>query len=159
MRGSAAQPAGNSRDTAHRALERVVPAHTAKAWVERASNRLFRTAPRLSARSGLEFRQIVAIVGPLFFILVWSVACPPVAWVALGTTTIAVAAILTLRLAAAVVPPAYQQGTVLADGDLPVVTVLAPMFRESSVLDQLVRGLERIDYPALCSKSTKLLPA
>ena len=39
--------------------------------------------------------------------------------------------------------------------DLPVYTVLVPLFRETAVLGQLLDGLEALDYPALCIKRTK----
>jgi glycosyltransferase XagB len=35
----------------------------------------------------------------------------------------------------------------LADGELPVYTVLVPLFRETSVLRQLVAALDHLDYP------------
>jgi cellulose synthase/poly-beta-1,6-N-acetylglucosamine synthase-like glycosyltransferase len=38
----------------------------------------------------------------------------------------------------------------LSDDELPVYTVLVPLFRETTVLDQLVAALSRLDYPALC---------
>jgi hypothetical protein len=43
----------------------------------------------------------------------------------------------------------------LSDEELPVYTVLVPLFRETRVLDQLIAALSRLDYPALCIKSTK----
>ncbi|MHA1547294.1 MAG: glycosyltransferase [Alphaproteobacteria bacterium] len=36
----------------------------------------------------------------------------------------------------------------IADPDLPVYTVLVPMFREAGVVDQLTRALMALDYPA-----------
>lgn len=36
----------------------------------------------------------------------------------------------------------------LTDEDLPVYTVLVPLFRETEVLDQLIEALETLDYPA-----------
>ena len=36
----------------------------------------------------------------------------------------------------------------MADSDLPVFTILLPVYREASVLGQLVAGIARLDYPA-----------
>jgi len=38
------------------------------------------------------------------------------------------------------------------DRDLPVYTVIVPLFREARVLPQLVRNIDALDYPALCRK-------
>jgi hypothetical protein len=43
----------------------------------------------------------------------------------------------------------------LSDDALPDYTVLVPVFKETAILNQLVRALIAIDYPALCSKRTK----
>ena len=45
------------------------------------------------------------------------------------------------------------------DADLPTYSVLVPVFRETSVLSQLLRGLSCLNYPALGSKRTKYLTA
>ena len=42
----------------------------------------------------------------------------------------------------------------LADSELPVYSVLVPLFRETSVLRQLVTALCQLDYPDLCSSLT-----
>ena len=44
------------------------------------------------------------------------------------------------------------------DHDLPVYTLLVPLFREARVLPQLVRALDALDYPALCRKRNKHHP-
>ena len=43
----------------------------------------------------------------------------------------------------------------LSDDELPVFTVLVPMFREPEMLPVLARSLRALDYPALGSKCTK----
>ncbi len=45
--------------------------------------------------------------------------------------------------------PGYGKGAAerIADADLPVYTILLPVFRETSVLRQLVAGIEALDYP------------
>lgn len=79
-------------------------------------------------------------------------------WLAPANTLLVVAGIFTvtffsvvgLRLASLLPldkktkPPRHP----LADAELPVYTVLVPLFRETSVLDQLLVGLTAISYPA-----------
>lgn len=36
----------------------------------------------------------------------------------------------------------------IADAELPIYTLLVPLFRESAVLEELIRALMRLDYPA-----------
>lgn len=44
-------------------------------------------------------------------------------------------------------PPAPPRPPRLADHELPVYTVLVPLFRETEVLDQLIEALSSLDYP------------
>ena len=52
-----------------------------------------------------------------------------------------------LRLAAAFVPRKSLEGAALGDADLPIYTVIAPLYREASVAPELVANLTRLDYP------------
>ena len=49
----------------------------------------------------------------------------------------------------------FVKPKLLQDRDLPIYTLLVPLFRETEVLHQLLGALCRIDYPALCIKRTK----
>lgn len=55
-----------------------------------------------------------------------------------------------LRVEALLAPgrPAAPLGAPLADGDLPVYTVLVPLYREARILPDLVAALAALDYPA-----------
>jgi glycosyltransferase XagB len=59
-------------------------------------------------------------------------------------------AIIALRILCLMPPPpmAKHRAPELADDDLPVYSVLVPLFRETSVLGQLLTGLTRLNYPA-----------
>jgi cellulose synthase/poly-beta-1,6-N-acetylglucosamine synthase-like glycosyltransferase len=52
-----------------------------------------------------------------------------------------------LRLAAAFVPRKPLEAPALSDADLPLYTVIAPLYREASVAPELVANLMRLDYP------------
>ena len=43
----------------------------------------------------------------------------------------------------------------IGDEELPVYSVLVPLFRETAVLRQLLGALTHLDYPALCIIGTK----
>ncbi|MGE5502667.1 MAG: glycosyltransferase family 2 protein [Ignavibacteriales bacterium] len=59
----------------------------------------------------------------------------------------AFAATAGLRLAAAFVPRKPLEAPALRDEELPVYTVIAPLYREASVAPELVANLTRLDYP------------
>ncbi len=56
-------------------------------------------------------------------------------------------ALLSKNRTSSVFPP-------LPDAALPVYTVLVPLFRETAVLEQLIRGLRKLRYPATSSTSS-----
>lgn len=66
-------------------------------------------------------------------------------------------AIRILALTPAVVPP-QSKPIPLTHEELPVYSVLVPLFRETAVLNQLIGGLMALNYPALCIKRTKAQP-
>jgi hypothetical protein len=45
-------------------------------------------------------------------------------------------------------------GSPIPDADLPIYTIIVALYREEAVVVQLLRALERLDYPALGSKLT-----
>lgn len=52
-----------------------------------------------------------------------------------------------LRLVAAFVPRMPLQAAPIQDEDLPVYTVIAPLYGEASIAPELIAALERLDYP------------
>ncbi len=100
--------------------------------------------------------QRVTAMQTLFLALVTAVTVLGL-WFAPATTFVVLAGLFAitffcvvgLRLASLVpvdkkkAPPSRS----LVDAELPVFTVLVPLFRETSVLDQLLRGLVAIQYP------------
>lgn len=65
--------------------------------------------------------------------------------------------VIGLRLFALINLPKQRSPTYkkLSNNDLPVYSVLVPVFRETNVLGQLLNALSRLNYPALCIKRTK----
>lgn len=60
---------------------------------------------------------------------------------------VAFAGAALMRLAAALISRRPQSPAPLRDADLPHYTVIAPLYREADVADELIAALERIDYP------------
>ena len=59
-----------------------------------------------------------------------------------------VLALTALRVAAPLLRPEPVEAPPLPEAELPVYTVLVPLYREGRVVHRLVRGLARLDYPA-----------
>ena len=65
--------------------------------------------------------------------------------------------VIALRLLA-LLPPLRKtprERPPLTDAELPAYSILVPLFRETSVLGQLLDALTSLNYPALCIKRTK----
>jgi len=126
------------------------------AILEHACNGLARRMPSLSASRRLTAGQAAALV------------LAPVAVAALAFTGEWFATVLVLFFAILFLSQAALRfssigrhapatGLKLADLDddeLPVYSVLVPLFRETDIVDQLLQALKLIDYPALCIKRT-----
>ena len=123
----------------------------------RAAWHLAEVAPEFSARRRISLSQAAVLSLAAASVAVLWYFMPGVAAIAaslvFGVVFLAVCGVRLLGLMAA--GPADKPPP-LHDAELPVYTVLVPLFRETRVLDQLVAALGRFDYPALCIKSTKL---
>lgn len=122
--------------------------------VHRATLELWERAPELSARVILSWPQWIALYAA---IVLWLAA----AWFWPKTTFLATNAAITLFLAAAFLLRIVLVGRTRrgrmdgqqrtdpspADRDLPVYTVLVPLYRDAGVVPVLARALRRLDYP------------
>lgn len=148
MRGMARAKPGYGELPFRNALERILSPAQAREWADEAADGLHNRAPQASARQGIETRQFVAVIAPLIFLFIWGTAWPPLTGLVLSLASVAILALSALRLSAAIFSPAPLTSPELLDDQLPIVTILAPMFREAAVLPQLVRALDRVEYPA-----------
>lgn len=124
-----------------------------KAFGERlareAETALARKSPAFSARWRLTPAQARFFIGAALIGLILLILRP--AWVLMGLGTLAGLFFLlqaSLHLVAARHRPDMPQLRLLPDDALPTYTVLVPLFRERAVLEQLLRALARLDYPA-----------
>lgn len=93
--------------------------------------------PRL--RVALLLTAVLAVLTPSFVLL---------ATAFIAATAFLALAVIRLALADfAQTPGQAPRRSPLMDRELPVVTILAPLFREASALPGLARAIERFDYP------------
>jgi cellulose synthase/poly-beta-1,6-N-acetylglucosamine synthase-like glycosyltransferase len=107
--------------------------------------------PGKSARRRTTPPQIVAgLIGLLLAALGLMVLPLHLSWLLGGLLAgLFFLAVIALRMLS-LMPPVHRRdrpARPLADAELPVYTVLVPLFRETSVLDQLLAALGHIDYP------------
>jgi hypothetical protein len=131
-----------------RAVERLAPHRLAPGWADRAANNLYRISPILSAKARVTRGQKTAALVLAVLIglaVLWSANA---SWIVVQIAgAIFFFTLIVFRLAAAIVPQRWASAASLADQDLPIVTILAPVYQEAAILDQLIRALGNIDYP------------
>ena len=124
------------------------------ALAEMAAEGLANEQPRNSAKAGL---GVVQILGLIFFagLLLGALTIAPVDTLFLITGLVSLpilllvivrAMILALNLSRPSMIPRRKR-TRIPERDLPVYTVLVPLYREARVLPGLVAALQRLDYP------------
>ncbi|MGD1038662.1 MAG: glycosyltransferase family 2 protein [Roseiarcus sp.] len=129
-------------------LSAFVRAKTGPRTAETAACGLERRDSSLSARSGLSWGQIacvaaLAVVGTTL----WRVA-PGVPRAATSILLwLIFAAWIVVRNLAAAAAGATRAAAPLADEDLPVYSIVAPLYREAHMVRKLVKALDAIDYP------------
>ncbi|MGE0612968.1 MAG: glycosyltransferase family 2 protein, partial [Hyphomicrobiales bacterium] len=121
-----------------------------------ATDRLAERHPQYSARTGLTAGQKYGIA-VLFAAVVLSLALAPFTTlrVLAAVGTLFFGLVVSLRVVACiyliVAAPARlfrRKPPRIADDELPVYTLLVPLYREANMLPGLVEALNRIDYPA-----------
>ncbi len=127
------------------ALERVA----APRFAEEAAFALARRSPEMSAMRRFDGRQLVVLsaLAAGFGMLVWQF--PQVS----GAVMTVLFAMLflsmsALRLMALRPPSECAPPPRLADAELPVYSVLVPLYKERAVLHQITAALKALDYPA-----------
>lgn len=144
--------------TSQNGLRRLLARDFAPALTERARFDLMRRMPESSAAARLSPIQaaILALFALLLPIalLVAADATLKAANVALGLVFVSLACLRYVSIFVGLTSPpspeetAYADRGSPADADLPVYTIMVPLFREARVLPILARALREIDYPA-----------
>lgn len=117
-----------------------------------ASNGLPNQHPMFSARDGLSVWQrlfgwtcVAGYVTALFMATATTIA---ITIAALAGIFLLLIAIRLMAVAFALMPQRRGRPRVAVAGDLPVITLLIPLYREAAVLPDLVAAMTAIDYPA-----------
>ena len=142
-------PRSRFRLTSSFRLNRYVADIIGQALGDRAADTLRQRAPELSSGtyhrpSRLAYGSIAAlIVGGLF------VLHGPTIAVIETILTVCFLSWLGLRLLGCFLPPATISGSLLADRDLPVYTIIVALYREASTVQSLIASLRAIAYPGI----------
>ncbi len=146
-------------------LQRALEGLYSEAYLERSTSELIARTPEESASRVLSRGQVVALrlVAALLPALLWlnpaAVGIGLSAAASLFYVTFALYRIYLIYRALShnlEIPVSAAELAALDDADLPVYTILVPLYREASVLPILLHGLQRLDYP-LAKLDVKLL--
>lgn len=132
-------------------FRRMLRRHAREQIVHHASHHLAEIRPDLSARAGLNLRQALALAALAMALLASAQLSGTAAFLLLAFfTTPVFTSLLVLRLGAMIDAwtPAAAPATPLPDAELPLYTLLVPLYREAAVLDRLIEALLGLDYPA-----------
>jgi cellulose synthase/poly-beta-1,6-N-acetylglucosamine synthase-like glycosyltransferase len=135
-----------------KALERGCRDHI----LDQAALGLWRRSARYSARTALYRRQGMGLAAVLAIIVACAVLWP-IGTLQTASLVVSIAFLVTVAFKFIVCMAGTQREqhqavtdaevAALADEDLPVYTVLAPMFHEASVVGELITNLAALDYP------------
>lgn len=128
-------------------LETAHPPEALAEAAERAANRLARSLPLASAAYGLTPGQRIAaglaVAGAVGFAAAAPELIAPAGRLLAG---LGFGLLALFRIAALLTPP--PQPAPPARGRPPVYTIIAPLYREASVLPALIEAIEALDHPA-----------
>jgi cellulose synthase/poly-beta-1,6-N-acetylglucosamine synthase-like glycosyltransferase len=120
----------------------------ALALADDAAHGLARRMPELSAHKVITPAQIAVFVFAFASLAAFGFAAPATAWTTLvALTTAAFLAGTLFRAALACLSGAPRAAIAPFEGELPVYTILVPLYREANVLPRLARALLLLDYP------------
>ncbi len=129
-------------------LSAFVRAKAGSQVAEEAALGLERRDSSLSARSGLSWTQIAGLAAFAPVATTLCLAAPSVAGAAASVVLwLVFAAWIVVRNLAAAAAGLTRVRAPLADEDLPVYSIIAPLYREPHMVGKLVRALDAIDYP------------
>lgn len=141
-------------------IRRFLVAHSSAEIARRAVGGLAERLPELSARHIGVTRRSRGAIALFGASLVLVLVAPGLAlWLLAALMSVFFLNCVLWKLGAALGAPRPQRCEAVPDAVLPAYSVLVPLYREAGVLADLVEHLARLDYPALCSKSTKLAAA
>jgi cellulose synthase/poly-beta-1,6-N-acetylglucosamine synthase-like glycosyltransferase len=148
-KAGASMPRGRMILTTPRRLSAWVQSSAAEKIADDASENLRRVDPALSAAPGYRGWQGAALAAGLI-VATAAYFMSPGLWFAIAQVlTLIMTGGVVLRLAAAFMTtrPTGRKAALLSDANLPVYTLLIPLYRETEIAEKLTRALARLDYP------------
>ncbi|MGI3902065.1 MAG: glycosyltransferase [Janthinobacterium lividum] len=138
--------------TTRRRFEALLRHHDEAGLCARAATGIAEWDPALSARGGAAAWQRRSAFGIAAALALTLPCAADLAWsiFALSLFVVFAAAVVQRLIVVAAGPTISASRSVLRmpDRDLPIYTIVVPLFREARVLAQLVRALDALDYPA-----------
>lgn len=108
--------------------------------------------PALSARDGLSAWQRLfgwtCVAGYVIALFMATATTITISIAALACIFLLLIGIRLMAVAFALMPKGSARVRAAATGDLPLITLLIPLYREADVLPDLVGAIDRLDYPA-----------
>ena len=108
--------------------------------------------PALSARDGLSAWQRLfgwtCVAGYVTALFMATATTITISIAALACIFLLLIGIRLMAVAFALMPKGSARVRAAATGDLPLITLLIPLYREADVLPDLVGAIDRLDYPA-----------
>lgn len=118
---------------------------------KQASYALVEALPHQSAKDGLYPSQRLSLMAILMLVMIALAFARTITFVVLGLmSSILFLGMIGLRLGALMQKPGMSTNALsLAqqDADLPIYTIIVPLYREKRVLSRLIKALKNIDYP------------
>lgn len=132
----------------HTALPPLAPNATRSALADEAAHGLARRMPELSAHQVVTRGQAALLFAAAASLLTLAVLEPSAAWnTCVVLTSVAFVAGTVFRAGLALLGGAKADGPPAATGEMPLYTILVPLYREANVLPRLARALLLLDYP------------
>ena len=136
------------RLTSSERLSRFVARHSQKALARRAANELRRSRPSLSnAPRPHGIGRLATVAFALLVVGIFAVIPVAIDFCAALLCAVFLAAAALRLLSVAFAPREPDRAVRIADHALPIYTIICPLYREASVVGNLVAALRALDYP------------
>jgi hypothetical protein len=128
-------------------LQTALERHLRSALMDRAVNHLWRTNRALSAREPVWSEQAVALASAVVLTAALALAAPVLAATVAGLVFLSLSLLKLAAVCWRIARPRTASALPLLPANLPVYTVLVPLYREGRIVPRLLAALDRLDYP------------
>ncbi len=128
-------------------LQTALERHLRSALTDRAVNHLSRADRALSARDPVWPAQAMVLLAGLALVAALALSAPVMASALAGLAFLSLSALKLAAVAWRIASPRREPPPLVVSGNLPVYTVLVPLYREGRIVPRLLDALNRLDYP------------